>query len=52
MGLFIDRLRTRMTEQASQTAAANTPAAPNAPPPAPPPQAALPAPISREDAGA
>lgn len=52
MGRFIDRLRTRMTEQASQTAASNTPAAPNAPPPAPQPQAALPAPISREDAGA
>ncbi|MFN3464722.1 MAG: hypothetical protein ACK4X1_11675, partial [Terricaulis sp.] len=53
LGRFIDRLRARMTEQASQTAAANTPAAPpNVPPPAPQPQAALPAPISREEAGA
>lgn len=46
LGRFIDRLRTQMTEQAVQSAAAHPPAtpAPTAPatPPAPTPQAALP----------
>lgn len=55
LGRFIDRLRTRMTEQAAtQTAGANTAPAPTTPPapPSPQPQAALPAPSNREGAGA
>jgi len=51
MGRFIDRMRTRMTEQAAQTAANNatTPQAPATPPPAqqPPAPAATPAPNNR-----
>jgi hypothetical protein len=46
---FMQRLRSRMTEQAAQpTAQVEAPPASNAPPaPAPPPQAALPAPSNR-----
>jgi hypothetical protein len=58
LGRFIDRMRTRMTEQAAQTAANNAaaqttpaPAAPAPPPQQPAPQAALP-PNNREDHGA
>jgi hypothetical protein len=53
---FMQRVRSRMTEQAAQTTAANaavapTPAAP-APAQTPPPQAALPAPNNRATPGA
>lgn len=53
LGRFIDRLRTQMTEQAAQSAAAHPPATPTpapASPPVPAPQAALP--NNRQGAGA
>jgi hypothetical protein len=52
---FMQRMRSRMTEEAEQAqaqAGATTPAAPGQPAPPPPPQAALPAPNRDHDAGA
>jgi hypothetical protein len=52
---FMQRMRSRMTEEAEQAqaqAGATTPAAPGQPAPAPPPQAALPTPNRDHDAGA